>query len=386
MHALRIALFTPFSPEIGGGSAQLRSHLRFLPELDVTWYYLAEQPARQSQENWKWLGQRLNPGELLSDMSARTGFLPGSKGRVRQIVAQMSADLYWVVGHYEGISVAAELQEQNKPVHLTIHDDPFGTWARSERYKWFQPLLLRTFPRVLRGAKNVDVTSWGMRNLYRRAYGAKCFAVYLHVAELPSLNVTRDAQKLTIGHIGTLYQQEPFERFLAACKQISAERNCELRVMRIGASPELDTFSERDPGIFEAHGDLEEETAIPLLASCDLLYAMYPSGKRFERFRRTSLPIKLSSYVQAQRPIFAHAPLDSTLARIVGPWRVGKVCNSDDQAAIKTQLDEALQTVVPRENFERLRNDLMGLDQVKQLAAALRGGDWSAYTEHDFRS
>jgi hypothetical protein len=122
----------------------------------VTWYYLAEQPAKQSQENWKWLGERLNPSKLLSDMSARTRFLPGSKERVREIVAQMSADLYWVVGHYEGISVAAELQEQNKPVHLTIHDDPFGTWERSDRYKWFRPLLLRMFPRVLGGAKNVD--------------------------------------------------------------------------------------------------------------------------------------------------------------------------------------------------------------------------------------
>ena len=98
------------------------------------------------------------------------------------------------------------------------------------------------------------------------------------------------------------------------------------------------------------------------------------------------LPIKLSSYVAAQRPIFAHAPLDSTLARIVGPWRVGKVCASDDLAALKAQLGEALETAVPRKNFERLRNDLMGLDQVKQLGAALREEDWSAYPEYDFRA
>jgi hypothetical protein len=35
--------------------------------------------------------------------------------------------LYWVVGHYEGISVASELIAQGKKVHLTIHDDPLGT-------------------------------------------------------------------------------------------------------------------------------------------------------------------------------------------------------------------------------------------------------------------
>jgi hypothetical protein len=122
----------------------------------VRWYRLAAEAAKQSQENWKWLGERLSRGELLSDMSARTRFWPGSKERVREIVTQMSAELYWVLGYYQGISVAAELEEQNKPVHLTIHDDPFGTWERSDRYKWFQPSLLRTFPRVLGGAKNVD--------------------------------------------------------------------------------------------------------------------------------------------------------------------------------------------------------------------------------------
>lgn len=45
---MRIALVTPFSPEIAVGSAQLRSHLRYLPELDVQWYYLAKQPAGNS--------------------------------------------------------------------------------------------------------------------------------------------------------------------------------------------------------------------------------------------------------------------------------------------------------------------------------------------------
>jgi hypothetical protein len=47
----RIALLTPFSPELGGGSAQLRSHLRYLPDLDVQWYYLANQAATNPQYN-----------------------------------------------------------------------------------------------------------------------------------------------------------------------------------------------------------------------------------------------------------------------------------------------------------------------------------------------
>jgi hypothetical protein len=88
---VRIALFTPFSPELGGGSAQLRSHLHYLPELDVRWYYLANQPAANSQ--CQWLGSRLTTTELLSDLSARSGFLPGSKSRIENLAEQMDADL-----------------------------------------------------------------------------------------------------------------------------------------------------------------------------------------------------------------------------------------------------------------------------------------------------
>jgi len=383
---LRLALFTPFSPEIGGGSAQLRSHLRYLSGLDLRWHYLSDQPAKHPQPQWNWLGPRLTPAELLSDLGTRAGILPGSKGRVRKIAEQMDAEMYWVVGHYEGISVAADLCDQQKPVHLTIHDDPFGTWRRSNRFRMFQPLLSRTFPRLLGRARSVDTTSWGMRNLYRQKYDLKCFSVYLHVPRLPRLDCAPDPGKLTVGHIGTLYQKEPFGRFLNACERIAAEKKRALRVIEIGSSPEMNEFRKEHPAVFEAHGDLHEDDAVPLLARCDLLYAMYPSGSKYELFRRTSLPIKLSTYVQAQRPIFAHSPADSGLARIVGPARVGCVCSSEEPGQIARQIRETIEALREPESFEALRRELMGLDQVRQLGAALRGQDWLSFPENNFRS
>ncbi len=383
---MRIALFTPYSPEIGGGSAQLRSHLRDLADLDIRWYYLASGPTAVRKEKWKWIGERLSFRELISDLSARTGFLRGSRSRVREIVRQIDADLFWVVGHYEGISVAAELCDQGKPVHLTIHDDPFGTWRRSERYRWFQPLLRRTFPGILRRARSVDVTSWGMRNLYREKYGIPCFSVYLHVPELPALNVSKNPAEFTVGHIGTLYQPEPFRRFLEACKRTAAEENHRLRVVRIGCSPELDELVAANPAMFTSYGDLDESSAIPLLAACDLQYAMYPAGRKYELFRRTSLPIKLSTYVQARRPIFAHSPQDSGLARIVGPAKVGAVFSSEDESEIYRSIRETLLRSYPWQAFETLRQELMGPGQIEQLKAALLGGQWRGLPEGDFRS
>ena len=378
---MRIALFTPFSPEIGGGAAQLRSHLRYLPELNVCWHYLANQPSAES--NYKWLGPRLTTAELLSDLAARTAFLPGSTSRVKDIVRQMDADLYWVVGHYEGLSVAAQLVAQGKKVHLTIHDDPFGTWIRSQRYTLFRPLLRHTFPELLRAAQSIDVTSWGMRDLYRQKYGVKCFALYLHVPALPQAGAPPDPNYLTIGHIGTLYHPLPFLRFLSACRKLAREQNRVLRIVRIGASPEMDAIAAQDPDAFASHGDLSEDGAIPRLASCDLLYAMYPAGKKYQLFRRTSLPIKVSTYVQAQQPIFAHTPADSTLAAVVAKYKIGAVCESQFEEPIANGIRALLDQTVPSENFERARKGLMGSSQVRQLEAALLGANWRKFPDPD---
>lgn len=381
---MRIALFTPFSPEIGGGSTQLRDHLKELSELDVEWFYLSG--AEVGGRNRKWLGRPLTEREFLLDLSARTQFLPGSRKTVREIVKRMEADLYWVVGHYEGISVAAELLEQGKKVHLTVHDDPFGTWIRSNRYRMFRPLLHQTFPKVLHGAESIDVTSWGMRNLYREKYGVKCFALYRHVKELPKLNTMPSADKLTVGHIGTLYRTEPFRQFVEACKIVATEQGKELRIVRIGTSPEIDAIAAENPKIFQEHRDLSEENAIPILAECDFVYAMYPGGKRYELFRKTSLPVKLSTYIQAQRPVFAHSPSDSTLARIVGAARLGRVCESERRDDIAAEIRKIFETSIPRAQFESLREELMGLTQVHQLRAALRRENWLQFPESDFRT
>jgi hypothetical protein len=113
---------------------------------------------------------------------------------------------------------------------------------------------------------------------------------------------------------------------------------------------------------------------------------MYPAGKKYQLFRRTSLPIKVSTYLQAQRPILAHAPGDSTLACVVGKYKVGQVSESgDSEHELARDLDGLLEASIPRANYERARHELMGSTQVQQLGAALRGEDWEHFPEFDCR-
>ncbi len=366
---MRIGLFTPFSPQIGGGSVQLRSHLAQIADLDIVWHYRAA--AALPGKNWRWLGKPLTPIQFAADISSRSGYLPGSTEAVREVVAQMNADLYWIVAHYEGISVAAELLAQGKKVHLTVHDEPLGMVVRSRRYWALYPLVGPLFKKILLGAESVDVTSWGMRDYFKAKYGVKCFSLYRSLLELPPVKSTLQANTLRVGHIGSLYQMEPFRKFLKALQECAAGQNLTVKVVRIGNSPEMDAIAAEEPDAFENCGELEERDALPILANCDFLYAMYPHGHRFGQFRRTSLPIKLSTYIQAQRPIFAQTPEDSGLAQVVSQYQVGCVCGSDDHARLKEQIGTILISQVSRERFEVLRNELMGEKQIQQLRKAL---------------
>jgi hypothetical protein len=366
---MKIALFTPYSPEIGGGSVQLRRHLEQMPGLDVDWYHLSK--AVVARDRWRCIGSPLTLGQFGSDISARTTFLPGSTRPVREMVKQMDADLYWVVAHYEGISVAAELLAQGKKVHLTVHDEPLAMIIRSRRYRLLYPLVSRLFKRVLLGARSVDVTSWGMRDYFKQKYGLNCFALYLSLCELPDAHYAPVARELRVGHIGSLYHPEPFRCFVEACRGFAAKQNRVLKIVRIGHSPEMDKVASESPEIFENSGELEERDAIPILGNCNFLYAMYPDGFRFQGFRRTSLPIKLSTYIQAQRPIFAHTPGDSNLAKIVSRYGVGQVCSSVEEVYVQRSITEIVSSEVTFGEFEKLRNDLMGMSQLQELRDAL---------------
>jgi len=366
---MRIALFSSFSPDIGGGSVQLRSHLEFMPELDVQWYYLADKPTER--KNCHWLGKPLSGLQLYADFAARTGILPGSTKPVRQIMEKLDADLYWIVGYYEGISVADELLAAGKAVHLTIHDEPLAMLIRSRRYRAMWPLLRPTFAHVLTGSKSVDVTSTKMRDYLNEKYKVHCFALYKYLPELPVMSSPVPSETLRVGHIGSLYHAGPFREFVLACRELAEGQKRSLKIVRIGTSPQMDEVASENLVSFENHGELAERDALPILASCDFSYAMYPDGFRFKGFRRTSLPIKLSTYIQAQRPIFAHTPPDSGLAELVSEFKVGAVCSSDRRDAIRACLETLLSSRITRQQFEDLREKLMGREQVEQLRQAL---------------
>jgi hypothetical protein len=370
---MRIALFTPFSPDLGGGSIQLKSLLPQLAEFEINWYYLAS--AKAASGVGTWLGPQLMGGSLLEDVS-RSGrmWLRGTSRRIREIAAQMNADLYWIVAMNEGVLVGLEVSASGKPVHLTIHDDPVSVFQRSVRYRILSPIMASSFSRLLRSVKSVDVISNEMREFYRERFAIESLVVYRYVQGLPRFkDRTLDRSVLRVGHIGIAYSASQLREFVEALRAHGRNLGLPIRLVKIGRSREFEKVQEAYPDLVEDLGELPEKAAIEELSKCNFLYSMYPDAPRFEVFRRTSQPMKLSTYIQAQRPIFAHTPEDSTLAAAVRKYRIGTVCPSSDRQGIELELKafEQLEEV-PRERFEQARLELLGVAQVRALENTLR--------------
>jgi hypothetical protein len=369
---MRIALFTPFPPTIGGGATLLKSLLPELSELDIQWYYLQKHGASSNANNC--LGTRLMGGPLLQDAVRSCGlWISRGSSAVERIAQSMSADLYWVVAADEGVLVGLNLAASGKPVHVTVHDDPVCLFSRTKRYRHLVPFMSKAFARLLKAAVSVDVVSDGMREFYQQQADIKSLVVFRYVKQLKKFAIARKQREgqLLVGHIGTVYRELEFRRFIEAIRAYGEKVGKTVRVLKIGRSREFEKVQADHEHIIDDRGDLCESAAIEALAECDFLYAMYPHGSRYEVFRKTSLPTKLTTYIQSQRPILAHSPADSGLARIVKEYGIGTVCSSLDQNKILEAVDECCMADFNRERYEAVRSDLLGVSHVTALRDAL---------------
>src|SRR5262249_40805538 len=149
-----------------------------------------------------------------------------------------------------------------------------------------------------------------------------------------------DPKALNVGHIGSIYSSREFGLFCAALKSYAARKNLDLRLTLISGRGRLSEPVYREfEGIIEDVPHMAEGDAIKRLAACDFVYAMYPFEDNSRVFRRTSSPTKLTSYLQAQRPIFAHTPCDSSMYSIVEQFGLGVNCPSLDSGILSEHIE-----------------------------------------------
>ncbi|MDB6007186.1 MAG: hypothetical protein JWR15_4173 [Prosthecobacter sp.] len=356
----------------------MQSAIAHFTRVEVCWLYVGSQDA--AFPNSRRVGRSFLGGSLLRDLLAAPLLWAGWRSRELQqaaaALAAESADAFWFVAMNEGILVGnAFANASRKPFHVSVQDDQAeAICRRSRRYRWLEPLALRGWKKLTRRAGSVDVISTGMQDYYRQHRQLDSFVFHPYVPQLPPAPPALDDTELHVGHMGTLYSEPEVLAFMQGAALAARHLGRRLRLSFIGGN-RIDPAKYADllaqDVVIEVSPSLPEHEAMAKLVGCHLLYAMYPFEERCRVFRMTSLPTKLSSYIQLQRPIFAHTPADSTLADMVQRHSIGHVCASLDPAVIAEALQTTLRHTPAPAAFESMRASEYGKHHVTRLEDAL---------------
>jgi hypothetical protein len=363
----RICLFTAHPPNMGGGSVIIKSLIRNLPEFEINWNYLAENPSVGYEIGF--MGPGIMGSSLFKDVY-QTFLMLSGRGvkRIDEIVKKLletDCDSYWIVSHNEGVRVAIELARlQNKrEVHLTVHDDwAAALCARSIRYKFLARLADKMTILALNDVTSVDVISKGMRDYYLKISNRKAEIChrYLELNSIGSFNhlFPADQSQLVVGHIGSIYKNSDLVEFLSLLANYGKLKGIKVILNMWGYHTNKNDIPDEYKDLIKIHQHLSEDKAIVELSKCNFVYSMYPQNAGLRTFSKTSLPTKLTSYVQACRPIFGHGPSDSTLADFLKDTDTGVMWTSNNIEKgleliekLRTTPDNKLNWIKARDNY-----------------------------------
>jgi len=378
----RVALFTIDPPDKGATSVIIQSFIPQLSPATIQWFYLSRQ--RGQYPGATHLGAPLiGRGSVVSDMlSAGRLFTvlghPFVTGLAKEILA-WKPDIVWIVGQNEGLPLARELANLKGPrLHLTFHDDPSALCSRSRRYRILLPLASRLTKSLLAKADSVDVVSEGMKKYYESKAAVRGSVIFRYLD--PAINsdsIPNDGAntKIRIGHVGSLYRPDELGHFLRCLKEMEKQGPQRFEFVNFGVvSRSMKTLERRFPGVIRQMGHLSESEAVAQLQSCDFVYVMYPFSARYKIFRRTSLPLKLSTYFLASRPIFAHCPPDSSLAEVMSRFNLGTMVSSVKPNDLIAGVNQILTFRLIASEVQRAREHYCGYQNVLRLRSALQIG------------
>ena len=373
MSKRKICLFTAHSPLTGGGGVILRSLIANLPEFEISWYYIAAKVAEGYEAGY--LGEPIMGRAIIDDTLLTWKMLADKEVlQITNLVNELSkveCDQYWIVSHNEGLRIALELsRRQNLPVHMTVHDDWAGALsARSFRYRLMYSLAKRLTVKALKKVSSFDVISTGMAEYYKQLTGIKGQVCHRY---LPAESITitektnaQDNDVVTAGHIGSIYDKADFLSFLTLFSSYVKAMGKKPILKMWGCHLTINDIPEKLKDNIFFYPTLPEEVVIPELAKCAFVYAMYPLNKSLRVFSQTSLPTKLTSYLQAGRPIFGHGPASSTLATFVNSNKLGVMWHSGKSNEGISAFKKLLAIKLDANTFETTRQHYFGEENLR---------------------
>jgi glycosyltransferase involved in cell wall biosynthesis len=335
----KILLIAGFPPEGGGGGGvNLRSLIDNISSNNLYWYSL-----QHDKTNKTWYRPNLKRGSIFFR-------LPGRRYKlidilyikiyhkfelfinlilVQFIILKFKPTCLWIIIDQYSIPALFCIVKLTKlPWHITVQDDPEVSLNLSGHV--ISRKNLEKFEFLYKNAESRDCTSFGMVNYYKQKYSVDSFMVSRSI-DLDKSESNRkrsilsgDTIKILLGGWGNCPPPWP-ENLLTALGIIESKTNKSVKLYSF--DPLLVRYNSRHVVLCQK---MPQDQFEKLLNQMDLGYAPDPFDEKFEVFVKTSLSVKMITYISATLPCLYHGPVDSSIGEMFNRYQAGEIVNSND--------------------------------------------------------
>lgn len=225
------------------------------------------------------------------------------------------------------------------PLLVNIHDDPVNRLRVKGYPAWFVNWYRRQFAKTLTAAKRVGVISDYMGEVYQQRYGVQTTTLFIGVEPekcLPPRPLDPAKQPILIGSLGSMNSAENWGLLIEAVRLLNQRHGGgKFRILHIG---ELPPHLPR-PDLVEVTGWVPEEAFLQHLSRIDAGFVNWPFAPEHYETSQTSFPLKIHSFIQAQKPLIALGPEKSSVVRFVNDYGCGVLCTAAEAALLANQID-----------------------------------------------
>jgi len=290
-----------------------------------------------------WLGRRFRKWmSLPAHQFARMICARRLAESVASFASAQKAELIWaVLNDPQVIYVVRRLAGLlHLPLVVTVWDPPERLAYEYNLDMFSRGWLLDEFATIMRTAVRCALASDGMQAEYKRRFGVES-VVHIQGIDrrwrLPPARGFNEDGEMIIGFAGAMYANRELAALLSALSSVGWKiGDREVRVRLLGRSFSIQA---RGPMRIEYLGWRSVRETLDSMAQVDLLYVPYWFDADHALPARLCFPNKIPVCLASGRPLFIHAPKDSSPARFIERYPAGLCCHSLQESDIVHTLE-----------------------------------------------
>ena len=225
------------------------------------------------------------------------------------------------------------------PLLASVKDDPVNRIRVKGTPAWLVKWFDTQFAKTMRTADKCAVIGNAMGEVYQRRYGVETTTLFIGVEKdkcLPARALDRDKAPFVIGSVGSVNYADNWNLLVEALRLLNQKYGSgRFRLLHIGRLP--DGLQVTDD--VAVTGWVPEKEFVFHLSRLDAGFLNYSFAPAHAETGRTSFPLKTHSYIQAQIPMLALGPADSSSVRFVEEYQCGVVCAEADAGTLAARLE-----------------------------------------------